>query len=73
MQINLPVPRPGVPGDLPKYPFDKLAIGDSFVVPYQRAGIVTVQEMVRRRNNKGKGTFRVAPGDKGNTLVERIA
>lgn len=72
MHIELPIPRAGIPGDLPKYPFDRLEVGDTFAVPAVRAGAVTVHEMVRRRNAKGRGTFRIQSAGRDATVVERV-
>lgn len=51
----MPIPRFGVPGDRKRYPFDRLSVGDSFVVPFERSGPATLKDVVRTRQAKHPG------------------
>lgn len=73
MRINLTVPRPNVPGDRCRYPYDRLGVGDEFFVPVQRASPLTVREMVRRRMAKHPGAAYSVVEVNGGSLVTRVA
>lgn len=50
-------------GRLPKYPFEKMWVGDSFLVPSGKEN--SVRSQVRRRNRKGPEEYRVRMTDIG--------
>lgn len=72
MQIEIPIPRANVPGSCARYPFDRIEVGDSFIVPTQRASLLTIRGVVRARNAKGAGLFSVSEAADGRTIVERV-
>ena len=51
------------------YPFDAIAVGERFFVPLSRASPVTVKEVVRRRNRKGRGVFWCVPAEGGMEVI----
>lgn len=68
--IRLPIPRWGVPGDRPQYPFSQLAVGDAFFVPMERAGAPNLAEAIRKRRVKSPGeAFRIDKADRGHTVT----
>lgn len=73
MEIVIPIPRHGVPGDRPRYPFDKLEIGDSMLVPYQRVSPMSMREAVRSRQNRRPGEAYSVEDTGSHTRVTRVA
>lgn len=70
---RMPVPRFGVPGFKPRYPFDGLKVGEAFLVPYQRAGLENLKTACRKRNRKPGGrVFRPVMLADGNGAIERV-
>lgn len=73
MQIKLPIPVFGVPGTKPHYPFDDLRIGDTILVPHQRAGRLNLTSAIRKRVQKFPGKlFAVREAGGGDWLIERV-
>lgn len=54
-----------------RYPFDELKVGMSFFVPMQRSSPTTVKDVVRLRNQKGRGIF-LAEESRDGTKVTRL-
>lgn len=75
MQIKMPIPRLGVPGDKPHYPFARLNVGDQILVPFQRSGLTTLANVVRKRKAKFPNeAYRLSPAENGmDSLIIRIA